>query len=83
MAKSARIELRIDPDLKARVEALAAERGQTLTVMVERSLEATLAAAGRVFPIPAEQRQERPDPGHVQGRSVTAPAFNRVKTLKR
>jgi uncharacterized protein (DUF1778 family) len=38
-----RLDLRIDPDLKARVRAEAENRGQSLTVFVTRALEAALS----------------------------------------
>ena len=41
--KDARLELRISPDLKKRVEAEADKRGQKITTFVERALEAELA----------------------------------------
>lgn len=80
--KSARLALRIDPDLKARVEALAAERGQTLTVFVERALEVALGAAdGMKAPesVLPHGGQSSPAPP----RASTQPMFNRVTTLKR
>lgn len=40
-----RLDLRIDPSLKAAVRAEAERRGQSLTVFTERALEAALSAS--------------------------------------
>lgn len=42
MAKTARLDLRLDPDLKARVDAEADRLGQKVTTFVERALESAL-----------------------------------------
>ncbi len=42
--KDARLELRIDPDLKRRVEVEAGRRGQKITTFVERALESALSS---------------------------------------
>jgi hypothetical protein len=43
--KSERLELRVEPELKARVVAAAGERGQKVATFVERALESALRAA--------------------------------------
>lgn len=51
--KTARLELRVDPGLKARVEARAEELGQKTTTFVERALERALAESAPVSRQPA------------------------------
>ena len=81
MAKDARLELRVDPELKRRVDARAAELGQKTTTFVERALEKALSEAAE--PLAGSGPTPAPVPSSEGVRSAACPRASETTPRER
>lgn len=62
MARSARLDVRVEPELRERVEARADELGQSLTTFVERALMVALEVTDGQAALDAREAAEHRAP---------------------